>query len=168
MQKQANETQLNKIFCMLIVQCKPTFLSTLYMCEYVINSITTSLDINKQGRSLNLAGLFHKVTHNNLTIQTVLLYLDSCYFHFLQQSNATPDEQAKFVYLMNTLAWFFFKLLVFGYVEDSETGLAFRLPGGLSWKIFVEVYIVVGDYILHLKINGYCCYTSQCNLLSFI
>jgi len=40
---------------------------------------------------------------------------------------------------MNILAWFFFKLLVFGYVEDLKTGIAFRLPGGLSWKIFVEV-----------------------------
>ena len=40
---------------------------------------------------------------------------------------------------MNTLAWFFFKLLVFGYVEDLDTGMAFRLPGGLSWRIFLEV-----------------------------
>ena len=40
---------------------------------------------------------------------------------------------------MDTLAWFFFKLLIFGYVEDLETGIAFQLPGGLHWKIFVEV-----------------------------
>ena len=50
-----------------------------------------------------------------------------------------PEEQIKYKKLMNTLAWFFFKLLVFEYVEDSETGMAFRLPGGHKWKIFIEV-----------------------------
>ena len=42
---------------------------------------------------------------------------------------------------MNTLAWFFFKLLVFEYVEDLETGITFQLPGGYCWKIFIEVTI---------------------------
>jgi len=51
----------------------------------------------------------------------------------------------KYNKLMNTLAWFFFKLLVFGYVEDIKTGTAFRLPGGLNWKIFVEVCNLVYD-----------------------
>jgi len=45
----------------------------------------------------------------------------------------------KYKKLMNILAWFFFKLLVFEYIEDSETGMAFRLPGGHRWKIFIEV-----------------------------
>ena len=44
---------------------------------------------------------------------------------------------------MDTLAWFFFKLLVFGYVEDLGTGIAFQLPGGLHWKICVEVNLRV-------------------------
>ena len=44
---------------------------------------------------------------------------------------------------MNTLAWFFFKLFVFGYVEDLETGIAFRLPGGLTWRIYIEVFFVL-------------------------
>ena len=43
---------------------------------------------------------------------------------------------------MSTLAWFFFDLLIFGYVEDLETGVAFRLPGGLQWRLFVEVQFV--------------------------
>ena len=60
-------------------------------------------------------------------------------FYFVYQINATTEEQTNNDNLMNTLAWFFFKLLVFGYVEDLETGVAFRLPGGLSWRIFVEV-----------------------------
>ena len=64
---------------------------------------------------------------------------------FSQISTATdkqitsPEEQMKYKKLMNTLAWFFFKLLAFEYIEDAETGLAFRLPGGYQWKIFVEV-----------------------------
>ena len=57
----------------------------------------------------------------------------------------TPEEEMKYNKLMNTLAWFFFKLLVFGYVEDIKTGTAFRLPGGLNWKIFVEVCNLVCD-----------------------
>ena len=48
----------------------------------------------------------------------------------------------KYKTLLNTLAWFFFKLLVYEYMEDLETGITFRLPGGHHWKIFVEVAIV--------------------------
>ena len=55
------------------------------------------------------------------------------------------EEQMKYKKLMNTLAWFFFKLLVFEYVEDPRTGMAFRLPGGHHWKIFVEVLITYID-----------------------
>jgi len=55
------------------------------------------------------------------------------------QISATPEEESKYAKLMNTLAWFFFKLFVFGYVEDLETGMAFRFPGGFTWRIFIEV-----------------------------
>ena len=55
------------------------------------------------------------------------------------QATTAPGDKAKHNTLMDTLAWFFFKLLVFGYVEDLETGMAFQLPGGLHRKIFVEV-----------------------------
>ena len=64
------------------------------------------------------------------------------YLHYtlsLSQICTVAEEQMKYKKLMNTLAWFFFKLLVFEYVEDSETGMAFRLPGGHQWKIFIEV-----------------------------
>ena len=44
---------------------------------------------------------------------------------------------------MNTLSWFFLKLLVFEYIEDSGTGMTFRLPGGQQWKLFVEVINVI-------------------------
>lgn len=49
---------------------------------------------------------------------------------------------------MNTLAWFFFKLLVFEYIEDPATGMAFRLPGGHCWKIVVEVLIIITALII--------------------
>ena len=40
---------------------------------------------------------------------------------------------------MEVIGWFFFDLLMLGYVEDSDTGLSFHIPGGLSWAIYVEV-----------------------------
>ena len=40
---------------------------------------------------------------------------------------------------MDSISWFFFDLLVLGYVEDRNSGLSFRLPGDLSWTIYVEV-----------------------------
>ena len=52
------------------------------------------------------------------------------------------EEKKKYKNLMNTLAWFFFKLLIFEYIEDPATGIAFRLPAGRCWKIFVEVLII--------------------------
>ena len=57
----------------------------------------------------------------------------------LSQVSIVTEEQMKYEKLMNTLAWFFFRLLVFEYIEDPETGTAFRLPGGQQWKIFIEV-----------------------------
>lgn len=47
---------------------------------------------------------------------------------------------------MNALAWFFFKLLMFEYIEDPKTGMAFRLPGGHCWKIFVEVLTIYHSF----------------------
>ena len=41
--------------------------------------------------------------------------------------------------LIEAIGWFFFDLLILGYVEDRNTGLSFRLPGGLDWVIYVEV-----------------------------
>ena len=40
---------------------------------------------------------------------------------------------------MDKIAWFFFKLLIYEHIEDVSTGMAFRLPGGYKWKIYVEV-----------------------------
>ena len=40
---------------------------------------------------------------------------------------------------MEVIGWFFFDLLILGYVEDPATGKSFRIPGGLEWAIYVEV-----------------------------
>ena len=40
---------------------------------------------------------------------------------------------------MKVIGWFFFDLFLLGYVEDPITGLSFSIPGGMGWKIFVEV-----------------------------
>ena len=40
---------------------------------------------------------------------------------------------------MDSINWFFFDLLILGYVEDPLTGQSFRFPGGLEWSVYVEV-----------------------------
>ena len=40
---------------------------------------------------------------------------------------------------MEVIGWFFFDLLILGYVEDPVTGNSFRIPGGLEWAIYIEV-----------------------------
>ena len=41
--------------------------------------------------------------------------------------------------LIEVIGWFFFDLLILGYVEDHVTGKSFRIPGGLEWAIYIEV-----------------------------
>lgn len=47
---------------------------------------------------------------------------------------------------MTDVGWFFFELLILGYVEDPATGKSFPLPGGLSWEIYVEVTRLSSKY----------------------
>jgi hypothetical protein len=51
------------------------------------------------------------------------------------------EEQEEFDHWVEQTSWFFFQLLVMGYVEDIESGESFHLPTGLGWKIFVEVWL---------------------------
>ena len=53
------------------------------------------------------------------------------------------NEQAHHRQLIKVIGWFFFDLLMLGYVEDSHSGLSFRIPGGLAWAIYVEVCVVM-------------------------
>ena len=41
--------------------------------------------------------------------------------------------------MLNIVGWFFFDLILLGYVEDPITGLSVTIPGGMDWKIYVEV-----------------------------
>ena len=40
---------------------------------------------------------------------------------------------------MKVINWFFFDLLILGYVEDCKSGLSFRMPRGLTWLVYIEV-----------------------------
>ena len=44
-------------------------------------------------------------------------------------------ELKHYNHLMTEIGWFFFKLLVLGYVEDYATGESFQLPQSASWEI---------------------------------
>ena len=64
-------------------------------------------------------------------------------FHSLFTSKESVDESERVHHqqLMEVIGWFFFYLLMLGYVEDSDTGLSFRIPGGLAWAVYVEVCV---------------------------
>ncbi|CAI8052619.1 E3 ubiquitin-protein ligase rnf213-alpha [Geodia barretti] len=47
--------------------------------------------------------------------------------------------------LIKVISWFFFDLLLLGYVEDPITGLSVCISGGMDWKIYVEVPSQIGS-----------------------
>lgn len=49
------------------------------------------------------------------------------------------SEDRNYKELMKIIGWFFFDLFLLGYVEDPVTGLSVSIPGGMDWKIYVEV-----------------------------
>lgn len=55
------------------------------------------------------------------------------------QDSVVESERNRYDELLAVIGWFFFDLFVLRYVEDSNTGLSFRLPGGLEWAIYIEV-----------------------------
>ncbi|KAL5466954.1 hypothetical protein EMCRGX_G031118 [Ephydatia muelleri] len=57
----------------------------------------------------------------------------------LESEDKQTAEHTLYRRLIEVIGWFFFDLLILGYVEDRDTGLSFRLPGGLDWAIYVEV-----------------------------
>ena len=51
--------------------------------------------------------------------------------------------------LLETVGWFFFNLLLLGYVEDRTSGASFCIPSGLEWSVYAEVSIIMlGTYRL--------------------
>ena len=49
-------------------------------------------------------------------------------------------ERERYHQLMEVIGWFFFDLFILSYVEDPDTGISFRIPGGLKWAVYIEVY----------------------------
>ncbi|KAL5475165.1 hypothetical protein EMCRGX_G027231 [Ephydatia muelleri] len=71
-------------------------------------------------------------------------YCDSQMCPFILRYNPESEgkqtaEHTLYCRLIEVIGWFFFDLLILGYVEDRDTGLSFRLPEGLGWVIYVEV-----------------------------
>ena len=66
---------------------------------------------------------------------------------------------------MEVIGWFFFDLLMLGYVEDSDSGQSFRIPGGLAWAIYVEVCVSVNISYIH-KVATMCA-KSSCAMFDF-
>ena len=60
-------------------------------------------------------------------------------FSLQENTQQATDEQNHYRELIDSINWFFFDLLILGYVEDSLTGNNFRFPGGLEWSVYVEV-----------------------------
>ena len=85
-------------------------------------------------------------------LRSLPLTLKDCaiFFNFtmLPPTGVSVDDKwyAQYMKLMEVTGWFFFDLLLLGYVEDRETGLSFRIPGGLQWAIYVEVCMYVFMY----------------------
>ena len=48
-------------------------------------------------------------------------------------------ERTRFNQLMDEIGWFFFRMVLLGYVEDKTTGESFHFPPGPGWKLYIEV-----------------------------
>ena len=67
-------------------------------------------------------------------------------FHYAYiQESVDRSEDHNYKEQMEVIGWFLFDLLLLGYVEDPITGLSFSIPGGMDWKIFVEVPSQIGS-----------------------
>ena len=61
------------------------------------------------------------------------------WYHNFMFQDSTPDKKSPYHELMSKVGWFFFDLLVLGYVEDPSSGKSFHFPANHSWKLFIEV-----------------------------
>ena len=81
------------------------------------------------------------VVHPGVIFLYFFLLLTSIYnFFFIQESAPDPEKQ-NYYKIIESISWFFFDLLIIGYIEDNDTGLSFCLPAELNWKIYIEVRI---------------------------
>ena len=66
----------------------------------------------------------------------------------IEQDAVSDAERTKYNQLTCNIGWFFFKLILLGYVEDSGTGESFFLPNFQDLKIFIEVNTCVDASVL--------------------
>ena len=92
---------------------------------------------------------------NIFWINPVQLYCTLC----SMQDSVESSERSRYLEFMKMIGWFFFDLFLLGYVEDFKTGLSFRLPGGLQWKVYIEVNLQ--PHVLKARINIYLAITDQ-------
>ena len=62
-----------------------------------------------------------------------------CHCCIVSQESVDESEDRNYKELMKVIGWFFFDLILLGYVEDPVTGLSVSIPGGMEWRIYVEV-----------------------------
>ncbi|KAI6653727.1 hypothetical protein LOD99_3231 [Oopsacas minuta] len=63
------------------------------------------------------------------------------YFNFTIACPSSDKKDKKFQELMSSICWFFFYILILGYVYDEASGKGFYMPVGLNWQVYVEVPI---------------------------
>ena len=96
---------------------------------------TLTISVNEAFTPLNAIKSLNKLSHN----------ITECavFFNFtlnpLLEGAQDESEHKKMAALLDTIGWFFYHLLVLGYVEDPVTGTSYRLPGGQDWVIYIEV-----------------------------
>ena len=71
-----------------------------------------------------------------LFTRTSMIFNFICFYH---QESVEEVERHNYMELINKIGWFFFDLFILGYVEDPVSGTSFRLPGGVSWAVYIEV-----------------------------
>ena len=100
------------------------------------NSAIISISVNEAFTPLNAIKSLSKLPKNSTKC--------AIFFNFTIVSNykngvQDVEERRKLAELMDSLGWFFYHLLILGYVEDPTTGISYCLPGKQDWTVYVEV-----------------------------
>ena len=94
-----------------------------------------TIAVNEAFTPLNAINRLNTLPHNTSNC--------AVYFNFtLLMYHGVEQDKKESLYpqeFMETIGWFFFNLLVLGYVEDPSTGTSFRFPGGQEWAIYIEI-----------------------------
>ena len=92
----------------------------------------------------SLASVIEKIksqfSSNNLKYGNII------YFNFTIACPRSDKKDKRFQELMSSICWFFFHILILGYVYDGASGKGFYMPVGLNWQIYVEVPIQATNF----------------------